>query len=392
MVLERGGIGESWRSRWDSFTLNTPNWMNRLPGETHDPEPRDAFLSRDEYLARLQRYAADHALPIRAGVAVTRVAATTDVGRFTVATRDGVGEDIIEARTIVVASGDQRVPKIPAFASSLAGDIRQLAVADYRRPDDLPAGAVLVVGSAQSGVQIAEDLLDASRTVYLGTSAVPRIRRRYRGKDILEWMVGAGFYEMTVDQLADPRMRSIPHPQISGVGRYGHTVSLQHLAERGTVLLGRPAAVDGRRILLDDTVGANIAFADRLSAEIVSNIEAGIRRAGAQPPPVEPDPADIPHPDPMSVHSPDAIDLEVAGIGTVIWATGFRGDHGYLDLPVFDDTGLPRHEQGATSQPGVHFLGLPWLTRRKSAIIHGIDADAAMTADRIAEQLVGAPR
>lgn len=390
-VLERGRVGESWRSqRWDSFVLNTPNWMNRLPGETEIAEPRDAFLSGEAHVAHLQAYADAHRLPIRTGLIVTAVAARPRDGGFVVsADGDGGGVVEIETRNVVVASGVQRVPKIPAIAEALPAGIRQLHSADYRRPGDLPSGAVLIVGTAQSGVQIAEDLLDVGRTVYLCTSAVARFRRRYRGRDAMEWFQDAGFYDVTVEQLTDPQIRFAKQPAISGVGRFGHTVSLQFLAERGAILLGRPIAIEGDRLLLDDTVGANVAFADARSAEFNVELEKASRASGTEPPELEPDPADEPHPDPMSIRSPRELGLGVAGIGTVVWATGFGGDLGYLRLPVFDPDGAPAHERGVTNVPGIYFLGIPWLSTRKSGIILGADADPAFIVDRIADRLTG---
>jgi putative flavoprotein involved in K+ transport len=248
---------------------------------------------------------------------------------------------------------------------------------------------VLVVGSAQSGVQIVEDLLDAGRTVYLCTGSVGRFRRRYRGRDMFEWLVETGFFDLPLERLADPKMRFARQPSISGVGPLGHTVSLQSLAERGVTLLGRPAAIEGDRLLLDDTLGANIAFGDRTSAETNRGLEDGIRNAGLQVPDLEPDPADAPHPDPTSVRSPSELDLEAAGIGSVVWATGFGGDLGYLRVPVLDDANEPIHQRGAAPVPGIYFLGFPWLSKRKSGIIHGIDEDAAFVVDRVAEHLAG---
>ena len=392
VVLERGRVGESWRSqRWDSFVLNTPNWMNRLPGETEVAEPRDAFLGTDAHVAHLQAYADGERLPIRSGVTVTSVEARPGNGGFVVSADDtgAPGPVEIETRNVIVASGMQRVPKIPPLAGSLPAGIRQLHAAEYRRPGDLLTGAVLVVGTAQSGVQIAEDLLDAGRVVYLCTSAVARFRRRYRGRDAMEWFQDAGFFDVTPDRLPDPRIQFAKQPSISGVGRFGHTVSLQFLADRGAVLLGRPTAVDGDRLLLDDTVGANIAFGDARSAEFNAELEKASRASGTEPGPLEPDPADVPHPDPMSVRSPRELDLGRAGIGSVVWATGFGGDLGYLRLPVFDAGGAPVHQRGVTMVPGIYFLGIPWQASRKSGIILGADEDGAFIADRVAERLAG---
>ena len=199
VVLERGQVAETWRSqRWDSFVLNTPNWMNRLPGESDPIEPRDAFLTRDAFAERLQGYARDHRIPVRTGVDVTSIAARSG-GGFVVSGQAGSDTVEFETASVVVASGVQRVPKVPTIARSLPDGIRGIHAAAYRRPDELPTGAVLVVGSAQSGVQIVEDLLDAGRTVYLCTSAVGRLRRRTRGRDTFEWLIDAPFFTTPVD-------------------------------------------------------------------------------------------------------------------------------------------------------------------------------------------------
>lgn len=339
VVLERGRVGETWRSqRWDSFALNSPNWMNRLPGEPEGHAPREAFLTRDKWIDHLEAYADGQGLPVRTATAVTAVTAGRQRGTFVVATaNEGDGtEDAIEARHVIVASGAQSVPKIPALSTALPPWVRQLHTADYRAPTRLPSGAVLVVGSAQSGVQVVEDLLDVGRSVYLCTSAVPRLRRRQRGRDSLEWLTVIGFNDMTPDRLPDPRMQFAPQPQISGVGPLGHTVSLQDLAVRGARLLGRPVRVEGDQVVLDDSLG------------------------------------------------------EASGVSTVIWATGFDGDFGFLPPSVFDDRGLPIHDRGAAGIPGLHFMGLRWMTKRKSAkrksaLILGADADAADLAERIAQ-------
>lgn len=390
VVLERGRVAESWRSqRWDSFVLNTPNWMSHLPGSADAMEPRDVFLTCDAYVARLQVYADDHRLPIQTDTEVTAVAAQSGEGGFVLSADGGSGPVEFEAHSVIVASGIQRVPKIPAIARSLPNGIRQLHAAEYRRATDLPTGAVLVVGSAQTGVQITEDLLEAGRTVYLCTSAVARLRRRYRGRDSFEWLLEAGYFDVTLERLADPQIRFARQPNISGVGPLGHTVSLQFLAERGAILLGRPTAVEGDRLLLDDIVGANIEFGDRKSAETKTAVDDGIRTAGLEPPALEPDPADEPHPDPTSVRTPSELDLEAAGIGSLVWATGFGGDFGYLRVPVLDEGGTPVHQRGVSDVPGLYFLGFPWLSTRKSGIILGVDEDASFVADRVAESLVG---
>jgi putative flavoprotein involved in K+ transport len=226
------------------------------------------------------------------------------------------------------------------------------------------------------------------RTVYLCTSSVGRMPRRYRGRDFFAWLGEAGFFEQEPGQLPDPRMVTWPQPQVSGVGPLGRTVSLQSLAAQGVTLLGRPTAVDGGRVLLDGSVGANIAFGDRISADMKGLVDRHIAAAGIAAPATEPDPADAAHPDPAAVHSPAHLDLEAADIGSVVWTTGFGGAFGYLPAAVLDERGVPIHDRGVAPLPGIFMLGFPWLTKRKSGIIPGVFDDAAMIAEHVARRSV----
>ncbi len=388
VVLERGRVGESWRSqRWDTFVLNTPGWLSHVrPGAHRDDEGQDdAFLSASAFVDRLESFVAEHAVPVRIGVTVTRVDPLDPPGAgFRVSLQGADGSDEVIGRAVVVAAGLQNVPRIPSVAASLPPWVLQLTTADYRRPSALPAGAVLVVGGAQSGVQIAEDLLAAGRAVYLCTSRVGRLRRRYRGRDMIARLFDAGFYDVTPAQLPDPAMRQWPIPQTSGVGPLGHTVSLQGLAKQGVTLLGRPVEVTGDRVVLDDTVAANVAFGDRVSHDLKALVDDHLRRAGPSLPPVEPDPADDPHPDPAGIRAPDHLDLERSGIGCVVWACGFGGGFGYLPAEAMDASGVPRHVDGVGTMPGLYYVGFPWLCKRKSGIIPGVDEDAARVVGHLA--------
>ena len=384
VVLEQGRVGETWRSqRWDSFALNTPGWISRLPGDDEGAGPADEFAPRDAFVAYLQGYADRGRLPIRSGVTVTSVEPGSG-GGFVVRAN---GSDPIRARTVVVAAGGQRVPKIPAAASARPPSITPIHNQAERNPAPLPPRAVLVVGSAQSGGQVVEDLLDAGRTVYLATSRVGRVPRRYRGRDIVGWLHDVGFMTQTVATLPDPAMQFAPWPIISGLGRYGHTLSLQFLAERGAHLLGRVRGVADGRLQLDDDLGANIAWGDARSADTTRLVDGWISRNGIDAPPADPDPADAPHPDPASVHSPEQLDLDAAGISTVVWTTGVAGEFGWLPPAVVGPDGHPLHAEGVSPLPGLSFMGFPWLRSRASGIIHGVDADAAFITERLTEQL-----
>jgi len=390
VVLERGRIGETWRTqRWDSFTLNTPTWMSRLPGRGADPGPPDGFVPREAWIAHLDDYARRSGLPVRTGVEVTSLEVRPD-GSFEVRV-GGPRPETFVARCVVVASGAQREPRVPALATGLPAGVAQVHTAAYRNAGLLPAGAVLVVGSAQSGGQVAEDLLDAGRVVYLSTSRVARLRRRTRGRDTLEWLVPAGFFDQPAASLADPALRFAAQPITSGVGRLGHTLSLQWLQERGARLLGRLRGAEGGRLLFDDNLGANIRFADEQSAAANRQIAEALAGRGldATLPPLEDDPADRPHPAPEAIHAPTTLELERAAIGTVIWATGVSGRFDWLPPDLLDERGDPRHEEGSTPVPGLFVLGLPWLRSRGSGIVYGMDRDAAAIVDRLTERLAG---
>ncbi|MEW6225752.1 MAG: NAD(P)/FAD-dependent oxidoreductase [Chloroflexota bacterium] len=384
LVLERGRIGETWRSqRWDTFALNTPSWANRLPGDTDDDvlPPADAFHSATVFAGRLAGYAARWGLPVHERTAVDSVSPRPDGFEVGIA---GTGAERLRARSVVVASGIQNVPRLPPIAAELPGWVTQLHSLAYRDPVALPEGAVLVVGGGQTGGQIVEDLLEAGRRVYLAPSNVPRMPRRYRGRDIFEWLTETGFWDVRPEQLPDPAMVRIRQPLISGVGRLGHTVSLQWLAARGATLVGRIRAVEADALLLDDTVGACIRFGDTWSATIARMIDAAVEAAGAALPEREDDPADEPHPDPDSVHSPERMDLRALGITTVIWATGVRGDFSWLPAHLVDADGGLVQQAGRTPLPGLFALGFPWLTRRGSGVIAGITPDAQLVADAVA--------
>jgi putative flavoprotein involved in K+ transport len=389
VVLERGRVAETWRSqRWHSFVLNTPAWANHLPGDDEDVGPRDGFASATAWIEHCEGYAARAGLPVRAGVDATGLRQAPD-GTFALdMTLDG-SKATLEARTVVVASGVQREPKIPGVAAGLPADILQLHTADYRSPTGLPPGAVLVVGAAQSGGQIVEDLLDAGREVYLATSRVPRFRRRMYGRDIFEWLLPAGFFDVRLGDLPDPALQFAPQPITSGVGRHGHTVSLQWLQARGARLLGRLRSIEGGRLTFEDDLGANIRFADERSTEATDQVTRGLAAAGllAGLPPLEDDPADAPHPDPGGLHAPTTLDLVDAGISTLIWATGFSPRIGWLPADLLDDRGCLRHEGGVASRPGIYAVGFPWLRTRGSGIINGVDRDAAAIADLVAAHL-----
>ena len=367
VVLERGRIAESWRSqRWDGFHLNTPNWMNRAPRSTAAFGGPDAFLSRDEHVANLGRYARTLKLPVRTGVEVE--AARPAAGGWLLHTSDGT----LHADDVVVASGALNRPRHPDMALPGA---EQLHIASYRRADALPPGGVLIVGAGQSGVQVAEDLLEAGRDVYLATSRVSRVPRRYRGRDFTEWMAEMGIYDQSPADVP-PAGRRGTQPQISGANG-GHTLTLQQLARDGAVLLGRLVGAEGRRLRFADDLAENLAFADAASERFKRNVDAHVARTGAQAPPPVPEACEVPL---EPVASPRTLFLGVE-VGSVVWATGFGGTYDWLPAEALGRTGRAR-----AGVPGLHLMGQPWQLRRASANLHGIGRDAPIVAAAIARE------
>jgi putative flavoprotein involved in K+ transport len=388
VVLEQGSVGDTWRTaRWESFRLNTPAWANLLPGET-DPlgSPGD-FHTRDAWAAHLTGYAHVNGLPVEEGSPVTRVTRTAD-GASLELDVGGSSPRTLRARAVLVASGMQRAPRTPPVAASLPDSVRSLHSAGYREAGALPPGGVLVVGGAQSGCQIAEDLLEAGRPVWLAASPAPRMPRRYRGRDIFEWLVTDGFFDQTLGDLPDPAMRWWPQPNISGVGPGGRTLSLQSVRDQGGVLTGRVAGIEHGVVRFAPDLVASIRMGDELSARTRRRVDALIAERGIAAPPPESDAADAPVRDPEAIAAPDSLDLAAAGVGSVIWATGFGADLSWIDIPLPTDRGQPVHVDGAVA-PGVWFLGIPWMRQRRSGIILGADADGASVAGRAAAWFSG---
>lgn len=374
-VLEQGKIGETWsKQRWDSFALNSPNKRNTLPGETYAGENPDGFDSAPKFVSYLRRYADKFRLPV---LEYTRVVSVEHHPQgFIVRTADHGSSAPIVCRQLVVASGAMNLQRVPSFAGDISPEIRQYHAGTYRNSRQLDQGAVLVVGSGQSGLQVAEDLLRAGRTVYLSTSAVGRVPRRYRGTEILEWLLTIGFYDVRTEDVTDPREFEKRQPQVSGVGPFGHTHSLQSLAQSGAVILGKLESASGVTVRFQPDAAANVRFADEVSKRIKQQIDDYIVRNRLDVPPNEPDPADEPDLHAACASPLTCLNLLRENIHSIVWTTGFSSDFRYLKLPVLDGNGRPRHRGGVSEVPGVYFLGLPWLRKRKSGIICGTCEDA----------------
>lgn len=381
LLERRDALGGAWQDRWESFYLNTPNFSFLLPGMTYDgPEP-DAFLPRDEVIGLFRNYAARINAPVLLGTEVTRVSAAN--GGFAVDTNHGRWQ----ARNVVLANGAFQCPRIPPAAAALPAHIRQLHSHDYRNPQQLPDGAVLVVGTGQSGGQITEDLLNAGREVHLSISACPEAPRRYRGQDVFHWILEVnlhgpeyGINGLQSDQLPSPAARFMCNPLISGNGG-GHSIHLRDLGRRGVRLHGRFEGTDDGVLVFSDDLPARLALVEAgFGARLGRLADAYIDAAGVDAPPAEPLPVD----DWLPADSGARLDLDAAGVTSVIWSTGYGLDFSFLDLPVLDDWNYPRHSRGVTDVPGLYAVGLPWLTKHLSATLSVVGDDAEFVAANIA--------
>ena len=381
VVLDRRAtLGGGWQDRWDAFQLVSPSWTTGLPGFPYEGPDPDGYMPRDEVIARIAGYAAAIAAPVRLGTTVTRLAGEDAGGhRFRLETDQGS----IRARDVIVATGAFHTPRIPPAAAAFAPRIHQLHAHDYRNPDGLPPGGVLLIGSGQTGVQLAEELQEAGRDVILSVGHCGRAPRRYRGRDFFWWLRGLvdrgpelGTPLPSVDTLPDPRARFACNPHVSGHGG-GHDTNLRRFAAGGIRLVGRFEAADGERARFAEDLSTNLRFADEFFDQRFRTLwDTFAERAGFDLPPDDREPFDFEPPE-----VPE-LDLAAAGISTVLWTTGYAPDYGWLDLPVLDDFGLPRQVQGVSDVPGLTFLGLLWQHNQGSANLGGVAKDAEYLASR----------
>ncbi len=376
VVLDKGAVAGAWAARWDSFCLVTPNWTINLPGQPYIGDDPDGFMARDDLVAYLQRWAADFGAPVRIGVEVHGV--TRDGDGFVLATSDGRQT----AAAVVVATATHQAPKVPALADQLPTRIAQIHAEAYRNPAQLDDGAALVVGSGQTGCQVVEDLLRAGRDVYFCVGRAGRLPRRYRGRDCIAWQRDFGFLDRTPDQLESPAQRFASDPHVSGRDG-GTTISLHDFHRRGVTLTGRLVGVEGDTLQFDDTLADEVGFADAFAARFYATVDDYITRHDlAAPAPTAAERVGGPEPGDPPLTPPRSLALDAAGIGTVIWATGFAYDFSWIDFPVMDGFGYPVTERGATTVAGLYFCGLNYMTKRKSGILYGMAEDAeAVAAD-----------
>ncbi|MFJ7242860.1 MSMEG_0569 family flavin-dependent oxidoreductase [Streptomyces olivaceus] len=374
VVIEADQIGHEWRERrWDSFCLVTPNWQCRLPGFAYRGDDPDGFMVRDEIVRYLEEYAASFQPPLVEGVSVTRLRRATN-GVFELST--SIGD--VTADQVVVATGPYHTPSVPRMAERLPANVTQIHSSRYRNAAQLPAGGVLVVGTGQSGCQIAEDLHLAGRQVHLAVGSAPRVARFYRGRDCVAWLDEMGHYAKGIDVFEDAdAMRMRVNHYVTGRDG-GRDIDLRAFARDGMRLYGRLTDVGGTALEFAPDLTANLDHADAVAEGIKDAIDAHIANHRIEAP-AEPRYVPVWKP----VEQPSRLDLRAAGITSVIWSTGFRRDHRWIETPVFDGRGYPMHWRGVTAAPGLYFLGLPWQYSWGSGRFEAVGRDAEFLAEHI---------
>jgi putative flavoprotein involved in K+ transport len=382
VVERRETLGGSWRDRWDEFTLVTPNWTSSFPGWDYAGDDPDGFMGRAEITARVARYADVVGAPVALGTAVQRLR-PEDSGGFRVTTNRGA----VFARQVVVATGAWNRPRVPAWAASISGRVFQLHSNQYRNQAALPDGGVLVVGSGQTGLQLAEELFEAGRRVYIAVGSAGRIPRRYRGRDIFSWLVELirddgrhGVALPTAEQLPDPGRRFNPMPALSGRDG-GHDTNLRQYAADGIGLGGHLSGADGELVTFAGDLSRGLETADRFFDERFRGIiDTYIEQTAIDAPPAD---------DVAVDYQPEEItelNLRDAGISTVLWATGYGLDHDWIEAPIFDRLGYPHNARGVTAVPGLYFLGLLWQHSQASASLVGPQLDGPYLVDAMGRE------
>jgi len=379
VVLERGEAANSWRrERWDSLRLLTPNWQSRLPGYHYEGRDPDGYMTMREVVEFISRYAVVIAAPVRTHTTVTSVT-RTDVG-YTVTTNTGV----LQCRAVVLASGACNVPSVPSLSQALPPHVQSVTPFDYRNPGHLPDGGVLVVGASATGVQLADEIARSGRAVVLSVGEHVRLPRTYRGRDVLWWMDASGVWNQRYDEVDDlMRARRLPSPQLVGTPER-RTLDLNSLTAAGVELVGRLAGVRDGQALFSGGLRNQFALADLKMNRLLTTFDDWSQVHGRD--------GDVDLPERFEpTRAPSSsrlkLDLRKGEVRSIIWATGFRPDYSWLDVPVVDHKGYLRHDGGVVDAPGLYVLGLPVLRRRKSSFIHGADDDARELVDHLVTYL-----
>src|SRR5215472_722862 len=375
VVLEKASaVANAWRNqRWDSFTLVTPNFQVRMPGAEYNGNDPYGFMTLAEVVKYFDDYVERFGLPVRCGVEVFSV--DKIVERYLVRTSDGD----YEADNVVIATGLYQSPKIPKLTERIPSEITQIHSMEYKNPSSLPNGAVLVIGTGQSGAQIAEELYQSRRKVFLSIGSAGRVPRRYRGRDINDWFTRMGMFDTDVEQLKSPQDKFAPHPQISGKNG-GESLNLHQFARDGVVLLGHVRDARNGRLVIALDLKETLAKVDQFETNALKMIDDHVVRTGLNAPTET-----IPQlRDGYAQEIITELDLKDAGISTILWATGYNFDFSLVKLPIVDADGYPLQKRGVTEYDGLYFLGMPWIHSRRSGILFGVGDDAAYLAAHIA--------
>jgi putative flavoprotein involved in K+ transport len=383
VVLERGEIANSWRrERWDSLRLLTPNWQSRLPGHAYSGPAPDGFMTMSEVIGFIDEYAKVVSAPVRTFTAVTSVTAAD--GGYQVTT----DRRVWRARAVILANGASSLPDVPPLSAALPPAIRNLTPREYRNPKQLDDRAVLVVGASASGMQLADEILRSGRRVMLAVGEHIRMPRSYRGRDIQRWLDAVGVLDERYDTVDDiVRARRVPSPQLIGTPERA-TLDLNSLTSRGVEIVGRLAGIADGKAQFSGSLRNHCAMADLKLGRLLDRIDEWIERSGFS--------REVAAPERFAPTRTPAtprllVDLEACGIGTVLWATGFRPDYRWLQVPVFDRKGRLKHDGGIVEAPGLYALGLNFMRRRKSSFMHGAEDDVRDIGDHLAAYLRRTP-
>jgi putative flavoprotein involved in K+ transport len=372
LVFEKDRVAESWRSkRWDAFCLVTPNWQCQLPGFAYAGGDPNGFMVKDEIVNYIEAYAKSFNPPLHEGVTVTRLTRNGAKGFALSTTYRNFTAD-----QVVVAIGGYHVATVPRMAEKFPETVKQMHSSEYKNAEALPPGDVLVVGTGQSGCQIAEDLHLAGRRVHLCTGSAPRTARRYRGRDVVDWLFDMGYYDMPVDEHPQQeRVRAKANHYVTGRDG-GRDIDLRRFALEGMQLYGRLLEVRGSTLIFGDDLKRNLDGADAVAEKIKNSIDEYIAKRGIEAPT---EARYVPVWEPAQ--EPRELDYAQAGIGSVIWSMGYRTDYRWIEVPIFDGRGYPSHKRGVTAVPGIYFLGLPWLYTWGSGRFSGVARDASYLAE-----------
>lgn len=381
VVLERGEVANTWKNeRWDSLRLLTPNWQSRLPGYQYAGDNPDGFRTMPETIDFIERYAGAISAPVRTRTTVTSVREVAD--GYEVVTNRGTWR----CRTVVIATGACNIPNVPSVSKAVPSGIRMLTPREYRNPSQLDEGGVLVVGAAATGAQIAEEIHRSGRPVTLAVGEHIRVPRTYRGRDIKWWMEATGVMDETYEEVDNiVRARGVPSLQLVGSDD-GRTLDLNRLTDIGVAIVGRLAGVHDGRAQFSGSLSNQCALSDLKMNRLLDRVDEWANENGLDG---EVDPSHRFEPTRIDRSPPLGLDLGNGAIRTILWATGYRPDYSWLDLPVLDRKGRVRHDGGVVDSPGVYLLGMPFLRRRKSSLIDGAGDDARFLSEHLAAHLDG---